>query len=175
MKTLDKNYLATHPSGDEKADITLSASVPVRLQLAANADGTRPQVSIRVTSDTYMNVLATLDGLHDDAEPLLAALMLELLTEEELGRFATLAEAGPLIKERFAEVVVPFRTFNVSMDLDGEPVDFAITAPSAEIGAQALHHLTKPNMLTNTAIAMCPETDDEDDDEYGSNEVLVIG
>jgi hypothetical protein len=101
--------------------------------------------------------------------------MLELLTEEELGQFATLAEAGPLIKERFAEIVVPFRMFNVSLDLDGDQVDFAITAPSAEVGAQALHYLTKPNMLTNTAIAMCPETDDGDDDDYSDNDVLVMG
>jgi hypothetical protein len=174
VKTLDREYLATHPEGDEKAEITLSASVPQTMGLELNPDGTRPQISIKVTGETYLGILGVLDSLHDDVNPLLMGLMSDLLTEEEFDAFDSLEQAGPLLKERFAEVVVPFRTFTVQLETDEGNIDFAITAPNAKIGAEALHHLTSPSMLTNTAIAMSPETDDEDDD-FGDNSVLVVG
>lgn len=173
VKTLDRAYLATHPAGDEKAEITLSASVPTNMGLELNPDGSRPQISIKVTGATYLGILGTLDSLHDDANPLLMGLMSDLLTEEEFDRFDSLEEAGPLLKERFADVVVPFRTFTVELGTDEGDVTLAITAPTAKVGAEAFHHLTSPSMLTNTAIALSPETDDEDDD-FGDNSVLVM-
>lgn len=54
VKTLDKNYLATHPEGEEKADITLSASVPRSMDLPLNPDRTRPHNIIGVTGNTYL-------------------------------------------------------------------------------------------------------------------------
>lgn len=173
VKTLDRNYLATHPEGDEKAEITLSASVPQNMGLELNPDGTRPQISIKVTGETYLSILGVLDALHDDANPLLLGLMNDLLTEEELDAFDSLEQAGPLLKERFATVVVPFRTFTVELETGEGDVTLAIAAPSAKVGAEALHYLTSPSMLTNTAIAMSPEISDEDD-EFGDDSVLVM-
>ena len=173
VKTLDKNYLATHPEGEEKADITLSAAVPEKMGLALNPDGSRPQITIKVIGETYMSVLALLDSLHDDSNPLLAGLMCELLTEEEMEAYDSLEQAGPLLKERFAEVAVPFRTFTLPLEADDEEATIAITAPSAKVGAEAFHHLTSPQFLQSTAINLCPELDDEDG--YDSNEVLVMG
>lgn len=179
VKTLDRNYLATHPSGDEKADIELSAAVPEKMGLDLNPDGSRPQITIKVTGETYMSVLSVLDSLHDDPNPLLAGLMNELLTEEEMEGFDSLEQAGPLLKERFAEVTVPFKTFTVELEADGDDFTIAVTAPSAKVGAEAFHYLTSPRLLQNTAIAICPEIDDEgyydDEDDYSGNEVLVIG
>ena len=172
VKTLDRNYLATHPAGDEKADIELSAAVPENMGLDLNPDGSRPQITIKVTGETYLGVLTLLDSLHDDSNPLLMGLMNDLLTEEELEAFDSLEQAGPLLKERFAEVTVPFKTFAVELDADGEDYTIAITAPTAKVGAEAFHYLTSPRLLQNTAIAMCPEIDDEDG--FGNNEVLVM-
>lgn len=174
VKTLDKTYLATHPEGDEKADITLSAAVPEKIGLDLNPDGSRPRITINVTGETYMSVLEVLTVLHDDPEPLLGGLFVELLTEAEMAAFESLEAAAPLFNEKFTEVAVPFKTFTVLLEAGEEEVSIAITAPNAKTGVQALHYLTSPKMLTNTAIAMCPELDD---DEYGysGNEVLVMG
>lgn len=173
VKTLDKNYLATHPEGDEKADISLSASVPERMGLPLNPDGSRPQITINVIGATYLSVLQVLAALHDDPEPLLEGLVEELLTEAEVASFDSLEQAGPLINERFAEITVPFKTLTVSLNVGDEEVKVAITSPNATVGVQALRHLSSPSMVQSTAIAMSPELDDEDG--YDSNEVLVMG
>lgn len=173
MKTLDRNYLATHPEGDEKAEFSLSASVPRSMELPLNPDGTRPQITIDIKADTYLSALTALTTIHEDNNALIMGLVMEALTEDEILSFDSLEEAGPLIKERFAEVTVPFKTWAITLTLDDDDIELAITAPSVQVGLQALHYLTKPNTLTNTAIAMCPEVSD---DEYGysGDEVLVM-
>lgn len=173
MRTFDRQYLATHPEGEEKASFTMSAKVPDNIDVPTNPDGTRPQITITATGNTYLDVLGALTTLHEDPEPVLEGLMVGLLTEDESDSFATLEEAAPLINERFAEVIVPFRTHTLGFEVsDGSDIELKITAPSATVGTQALHFLTRPHVLMQMAIGFCPETDDED--EYSGNEVLVV-
>lgn len=174
MRTLNSAFLAANPTGDEKAIFTMSAKVPDKVNVPVNPDGTRPRITITATGNTYLEVLGALTTLHEDPEPVLEGLMACLMTEDELDAFATLEAAAPLIKERFAEVTVPFTTHTLGFEVsDGSDIELAITAPSATVGTQALHFLTKPHVLMQMAIGFCPETDDDEDD-YSDNEVLVI-
>lgn len=77
----------------------------------------------------------------------------------------------------------PFQTFSWNAGLiiegaDGKEeetsVDFDLVSPSLGVGLPAVKALTKPQTLTSVAISFSPEIDDEHDDEYNSNEVLVV-
>ena len=183
MRTLDRKYLAANPAGDEKAVISLSVPVPTSVEVPDNADGTRPRITLKAIGDIYGLVLAALQHLHeDDSDDLLEALIFDVITEEELERFASMDEAAPLLNERVHGVVSPFRTFswNAAMGLEGADgtqsetsVGFELVSPSLGVGLPAITALTKPQTLTNVAISFSPVIDDEDDD-YASNEVLVV-
>lgn len=173
VKTLDRNYLATHPAGEERAELTLSHPVPGRIDVPENPDGTRPKVSLSVTGDTYRQVLATLTALHEDGgEELLGLLLEDVVTDEELDRFESMDDAAPLLRERVQQVVVPFRTFKAAAQLPAGIVQIAITAPSLQVAVEASVGMTSPRTLTNLAIGLCPTVEDEDD--WAENEVLVV-
>jgi hypothetical protein len=53
MRTLDRDYLATHPKGDEKATLTLHLPIPASIDVPDNADGTRPAVTLKATGGPY--------------------------------------------------------------------------------------------------------------------------
>lgn len=172
MKTLDRAYLATHPAGDEKAEITLSHPVPARIEVPTNPDGTRPQVSLRVSADSYLQVLTVLTALHEGGgEELLATLLDEVVTEEELDRFGTLDDLGPFLRERVQQVVTPFRTFSVTAEMPDGVATIAITSPTLELAAEASVEMTGPRVLTNITISLSPVIDDED---CSDDEVLVV-
>lgn len=183
MRTLDRKYLAANPAGDEKAVISLSVPVPTNVEVPANPDGTRPRITLKATGDTYALVLAALQHLHeDDGEELFEALIYDVVTEEELEAFSSMEEAAPLLNERVHTVSAPFRTFawNAAMVLEGadgkeqeSSVDFELISPSLGVGIPAITALTKPQTLTNVAISFSPVLEDDDED-YASNEVLVV-
>lgn len=183
MRTLDRKYLAANPAGDEKAVISLSVPVPTGVEVPDNPDGTRPRITLKATGDTYGLVLAALGHLHeDDGDELFEALIYDVVTEEEIAAFSSMEEAAPLLNERVHAVSAPFRTFvwNAALILEGADgqqsetsVDFELITPSLGVGIPAITALTKPQTLTNVAISFSPVIDDEDDD-YASNEVLVV-
>jgi hypothetical protein len=180
---LDRKYLAANPEGDEKAVISLSVPVPTAVEVPDNPDGTRPRITLKATGDTYGLVLAALEHLHDDdGEELFEALIYDVVTEEEIAAFNSMEEAAPLLNERVHAVSSPFQTFawNAGMILEGASgaqtetsVDFELITPSLGVGIPAITAMTKPQTLTNVAITFSPVIDDEDD-EYASNEVLVV-
>ncbi|QOT19625.1 hypothetical protein [Paenarthrobacter sp. YJN-5] len=181
MRTLDRKYLAENPAGDEKAVISLSIPVTDAVDVPANPDGTRPRVALKATGDTYALVLAALQFLHDDeGAEVFEALLNDVVTEEEMEAFSSLAEAAPLLKERAHAISNPFRTFMWGADMTVEAagqqtkqlVEFEMTTPSLVVGIPAITAMTKPQLLTNVAISFSPVLDD--DEEYGSNEVLVV-
>lgn len=182
MRTLDRKYLAANPAGDEKAVISLSIPVPDAVDVPANPDGTRPRITFKATGDTYGLVLAALEHLHEDEGELLVALLDFVVTDEEMEAFNSMEEAAPLLRERASAISTPFRTFEweavLTVEADGQeresPVAFELITPSLAVGVPAITAMTKPRTLTNVAISFSPETDDEYDDEYGSNEVLVV-
>lgn len=183
MRTLDRKYLAAHPEGEEKAVISLSVPVPTSVDVPANPDGTRPRITLKVTGDTYGLVLAALEHLHDDDEgaELFVALVGQVVTDEEMEAFGSLEEAAPLLRERAHAISAPFRTFEwraaLVIETGGRetesPVEFELITPSLGVGIPAITAMTKPQMLTNVAISFSPVLDD-DDEEYASNEVLVV-
>lgn len=185
MRTLDRDYLASHPAGDELAEFNVSIPVPASFDVPDNPDGTRPQISMKATSDTYGNLLGILSYVHDEevAENILA-LVLANVDEAKLEAFASIEEAAPFIRESAAEVVSPFRTFSLSLALEADGEDspevtavLELTAPSMTSAAKALQAMTKPRVLTELAISFSPETDDDEYDEYSGdsrNEVLVV-
>lgn len=181
MRTLDRDYLAVHPAGDEPAEFTVSIPVPASIDVPNNADGTRPQVTLNATSDTYGNLLGILGYAHDvDVAENVLVLAVENADESKMGLYETIEEAAPFIREFAAEIITPFRTFTLTLELQaGDDEDslvrgvLAITAPSVISAAQALKVMTKPHVLTQLAISFSPETDD-DDDYADSNEVLVV-
>ena len=182
MRTLDRNYLAAHPAGDEKAVISLSVPVPDAVDVPANPDGTRPRITLKVTGDTYGLVLAALEHLHDDegSAELFVTLLGEVITEEEMEAFGSLEEAAPLLRERAYAISAPFRTFewNAALAIEAagqqteSSIEFELITPSLGVGVPAITAMSKPQTLTNVAISFSPVLDDEDD--YDSNEVLVV-
>jgi hypothetical protein len=183
MRTLDRNYLAANPAGDEKAVISLSIPVPGAVDVPANPDGTRPRVTLKATGDTYGLVLAALEHLHeDDGDELLVALVDELVTDEDMEAFASLEEAAPLLNERVHALSAPFRTFEwtaaLLIEAAGQQaessIEFELITPSLGVGVPAVTAMTKPQTLTNVAISFSPVIDDEYDDDYTGNEVLVV-
>lgn len=183
MRTLDRKYLAANPAGDEKAVISLSVPVPTGVEVPDNPDGTRPRITLKATGDTYGLVLAALEHLHEDeGDELFEALIYDVVTEEEIAAFSSMEEAAPLLNERVHAVSAPFRTFawNAALILEGAggqqsetSVGFELITPSLGVGIPAITALTKPQTLTNVAISFSPVIDGEDDD-YASNEVLVV-
>lgn len=183
MRTLDRNYLATHPAGDELATFNISLSLPASVDVPNNPDGTRPQVSLKATSDTYGNLLGVLSYVHDmDINELVMAILLENVDEEKLEAFDSAEAAAPFMREAAAEIVTPFRTFTLGLALEADGVDLLVgadlelTAPGMVSAAQALKSMTRPFVLSDLAISFSPETDDDEDDYSGGsrNEVLVV-
>jgi hypothetical protein len=185
MKTLDHDYLASHPAGDQLAEFNVSIPLPESVDVPNNPDGTRPKVSMKATSDTYGNLLGALSYIHDeDVSANILALVLANVDEEKFEAFENAEDAIPFMREAAAEIVTPFRTFSVefTLEADGEetPVSVALelTAPNMVTAAQALTTMTKPRVLTELAISISPETEDDDEyDEYAGdsrNEVLVV-
>jgi len=182
MRTLDRDYLAANPAGDEPATFTMSIPVPDSVPLPSNADGTRPRVTLNASSDTYGNLLGILGYVHtvDVAENIIV-LVVENADQNKMELYETIEEAAPFIRESAAEIVTPFRTFTLKLDLqDGDDENslvsglLEITAPSVTSAAQALKVMTKPRVLQELAISFSPETEDDEYDEYASNEVLVV-
>ncbi|ACL42298.1 hypothetical protein Achl_4347 (plasmid) [Pseudarthrobacter chlorophenolicus A6] len=183
MRTLDRNYLAAHPAGDEPAKFSVTIDIPSSMEVPNNPDGTRPRITVDAVSDTYANLLGLLSYVHDEeVHDNVMAILLENIDEEKLEGFGSLEEAAPVMRHAAAEIVTPFRTFTLSLSLQTEADDevvsevsgqLKLTAPNMISAAQALRSMTRPHVLTDIAISFCPET--EDDDEYaGSNEVLVV-
>lgn len=184
MRTLDANYLATHPEGDEKAVFTLTTNVPGRLDLKPNPDGTAPSISVKVVADTFLAALTILTQMHDDQDDMLLAWISEHLTPEQIKALDEMpdddAPAPAFLKEAANDVHEEFLTFEVTagatFEVNGEDVpmeaEITITAPSIASGMGAFRHLTTPKMLTSAAIGFSPETGD-DEDWGDSNEVLV--
>jgi hypothetical protein len=182
MRTLDRKFLTENPAGDEKAVISLSVPVPSSVEVPANPDGTRPRITFKATGDTYGLVLAALEHLHeDDGAELFVTLVGDLVTDEEMEAFGSLENAAPLLRERAYAISAPFRTFewNAALVIESggqeteSSIEFELTTPSLGVGVSAVTAMTKPQTLTNVAISFSPETDDYDD-EYSSNEVLVV-
>lgn len=184
MRTLDRNYLAAHPAGDEPAKFNVTIDIPASVDVPNNPDGTRARITLDATSDTYANLLGLLSYVHDEeVHDNVMALLLENIDEEKLEAFDSIEEAAPFMREAAAEIVTPFRTFTLSLalksEVDGEVIsevsgELKLTAPSMISAAQALKSMTRPHVLTDIAISFCPETDDDDDEFASGNEVLVV-
>lgn len=183
MRTLDRKYLATHPEGDEKAVLTFTGEVPSSIAVPANPDGTRPSVTFNVTGENYMDLIQALDALHkDEAEQFLWELIEQVVTEEEAASVGSAEEAAALMKARTREVVAPFRTLTVEMSIksttsfgitSSSDVVFELTTPSINAGIALAMDVSQTAKLGNLMVSLSPETDDEDDEE-GRNEVLVV-
>lgn len=188
MRTLDYPYLAANPEGDTKANFSVSAHIPEDAGVPLNPDGTRPSVTLAIESETYALGLAAMEHLNENPEELASEWLTDILTDEQAAEVTdTPAESGPpaWLVDIVSEVHEPFLTFSVSMVLSvsdeadptvitQHPVELTITAPSLQIGINALvQNLTIPRRRSELAVALSPERDDDDDD-YGTNEVLVI-
>jgi hypothetical protein len=176
MRTLDRNYLASNPTGDTKAEFAISLELPASVDVANNPDGTRPHVSLKATSGTYGDLLGSLSFIHDmDLNELATAILLENVADEKLASPETMREAA-------SEVVTPFRTFTLGIELESKEegvsvdADLELTAPDMVTAARALKAMTRPQVLTELAISFSPETDDEYDEYDGDSrhEVLVV-
>lgn len=183
MRTLDRNYLATHPAGDTPAEFNVSIPLRASVDVPDNADGTRPRVSLKATSDTYANLLTVLSYVHDEEVNENAfAILLENIDEKDLEGFASMEEAAPFLRAAAEVMVTPFRTFTLALTLSSDDAPsveatLELTAPSMVLAAGALKSLTKPNVLSDLAISFSPETDDDEYDEFSGdsrNEVLVV-
>jgi hypothetical protein len=182
VKTLDREYLSTHPEGDEKAKLSFRGAVPSSIPVPANPDGTRASATLKVTAENYMDAFQALNALHEDeAEQFLWELFEQVITEEEVTSISSPEEAAALLKNRTHEIVVPFRTFTVEMTIEAtdsfgtttsSDVIFELTAPSINVGVALAMNVSNPKMLTQVMVGVSPETDD-DEDERG-NEVLVV-
>lgn len=187
MQTLDQQYLETHPLGDEKADFTLTVKIPASAGVPLNRDGSTPQVTIRVTADTYMTALIMLGNLHDDYEDLVGTWVAQQLSRAQYRKAIKLADRGekPAFVQAAADKIhKKFLTFETSITMstteeggvEGKHVlGLTITAPSVSIGMKGFVSCTRPRSLQDAAIAFCPELEDEDGEYGSSNEVMVIG
>lgn len=182
MRTLDKQYLATHPEGDDKAEFTLAATTPEGM-LPLNPDGTRQQVTVNVVADTYFAALAALPNLREDPARIMGAWLGEILPPKEMKKAARLAKlgieskaaktAGEAIHEEYLTFTTGVRfELTVNGKTTEQEVELTIKAPSVLLGVKGFLSLTTPSSLQNAAIAFCPEIPDEDGD-YSGNEVLV--
>lgn len=183
MKTLDRNYLSTHPEGDEKAKLSFRGTVPSSVPVPLNPDGTQASATLEVTAENYMDAFQALHALHEDeAEQFLWELFEQVTTDEEAASISSPEEAAALLKNRTNEVVVPFRTLTVEMTIEAtdsfgtktsSDVVFELTAPSIAVGVALAMNVSSPRMLTQVMVGFSPETDD-DEDGFSGNEVLVV-
>lgn len=180
MRTLDRNYLAAHPAGDEPAIFEVSIEVPESVDVPNNPDGTRPQVSLKATSDTYGNLLGILHYMHGvDTGQNIVMLTIENADEDKMAEFETIMDAAPYLREAAAEIVTPFRTFTQTLELQASEDEnsmvtapLEITAPSITHAGLALKSMTRPHVLNEPAISFSPEI--QDDEDFPSNDVLVV-
>lgn len=181
VKTLDREYLSTHPEGDEKAKLTFSGKVPSSIVVPLNPDGTRPSATLQVTGENYMDLIQALNALHEDeAEQFLWELLEQVVTEEEATAVSSPEEAAALLKTSTHEVVVPFRTFTVEMTIEAtdsfgaktsSDVVFELTAPNLNAGVALAMNVSEPRKLGQLMVSLSPTTDDDEED---GDEVLVV-
>lgn len=178
MQTLDRNYLASHPEGDEKARITMSVPIGPEFNIPANPDGTPATISIGVTAENYLSALAALGHHHERVDELILVWLCELLTPEQIEAVNQLpddAEDVPYVEEASNRIHHEYLTFATNAEItrpgteEKEEVLIAIKAPSLTTGLMAFTEATTPRALTNLAIGLCPETGEP----AGSSEVLV--
>lgn len=180
MRTLDRKYLATHPIGDEPAVFEVRIEVSKSVDVPNNPDGSRPQVTLKATSDTYGNLLGILGYMHGvDTGQNIVMLAIENADESRMAEFEHIVDAGPYLRELAAEIVTPFRTFTQTLELqagDDEnslvTASLEITAPSITHAGMALKSMTAPRVLNELAISFSPEI--PDDEDFASNDVLVV-
>lgn len=181
VKTLDRDYLSTHPEGDEKAKLSFRGKVPDSIPVPPNPDGTRASATLEVTAENYMDAFQALNALHEDqAEQFMWEIFEQVVSDEEAAAVTTPEEAADLLRTRTHEVVLPFRTLAVEMAIEAtdsfgittsSDVLFELTAPSVSVGVALAMEISSPRMLTQVMVGVCPETDDDDE---SSNEVLVV-
>lgn len=194
MRTLDYPYLTANPEGDERAVFSVSAVIGENANVPLNPDGTRPNVTLSVESDTFALGLAAMEHLNEHPEEFTYAWLSEVLSEEQMDELEALPEdAGPpeFLMELMGEVHQEFLTFSTEATMALEPMTdpetgavipglesttkLTLTAPSMRLGLGALEgNLTTAQRRQQLAIAFSPVREDGDDDGYGSNEVLVI-
>lgn len=173
MRTLDNKFLMENPLGDEQSSVTLSIPIPESLEIPANADGSRPSVTLKATGDKHVYVLTALAALHED-EKLIT--MADLMANEQFAAVhgrqpENSEELGDMAEKIFTPYPVHEMTMNLELDGVDHEVDLHITAPSIEIAVVALKKMTDSRSLMHVAIGLSPETVDED--AQNSNEVLV--
>ncbi|QOD05971.1 hypothetical protein [Pseudarthrobacter sp. BIM B-2242] len=180
MRTLDRKYLATHPAGEEPAVFEVSIDLPASVDVPNNPDGTRPQVTLKATSDTYANLLGILGYVHGvEVGQNIVMLVVENADERKMAKYETVLAAAPYLREAAAEMVTPFRTFTQTLELQTSEdensmvtASLEITAPSITHAGLALKSMTRPHVLNELAISFSPET--QDDDDLADNHVLVV-
>lgn len=182
MRTLDREYLATHPEGDEKANFKLIVNVPSRLEVKNNPDGTRPSITVDVTADNYLTALTLLTEMHGKTDDLMLGWLSDQLTDEQQAVIEQLPDDSgpvPFLNEVVDKIHDPFLTISTGVEavvvVNGKEVTqemtVIITAPSISSGVQGFEFLTSPRMLMSTAVTFSPVVED---DEYGyENEILV--
>ena len=186
MRTLDRNFLMNNPAGDEKAKFQVTALIPEGANVPLNPDGSRPQVTIDVEANTWMNgltALGSMEGFSSNQE--MVTWIEQIATDAEIEKVNSAKndkKASQLLSELARKLLPEYETFALEMNFtgeDGQPftVTIEVKAPSVAIAALALESRAKNQSLMNTAIALSPETDDDEyGDEYGnSNEVLMVG
>lgn len=180
MRTLDRKYLATHPAGEEPAVFEVSIDLPASVDVPNNPDGTRPQVTLKATSDTYGNLLGILGYVHGvEVGQNIVMLVVENADERKMAEYDSVLAAAPYLREAAAEIVTPFRTFIQTLELQTSndedsmiTASLEITAPSITHAGLALKSMTRPHVLNELAISFSPET--HDDDDFADNHVLVV-
>ncbi|MCG2623154.1 hypothetical protein LVY72_14745 [Arthrobacter sp. I2-34] len=109
LKTLDRQYLATHPAGNEQAEFLMHLPLPDGVDVGNNQDG--PRVTLKATANTYRTMPAVLGELHVQDSGGIAMPMVFNAAGEEIGILGSLAAAAPLIRQLMHKVTVPFHTF----------------------------------------------------------------
>lgn len=182
MRTLDKNWLAQNPS-EEAADLTMNIEIPKGEQdVVDNPDGTRPTVEVKATGPFYLDVLQAMTSIRDTEDIFVEIAFDAAATHvtEYLGQPAEgLEDLGENEFLKLAEQVTstwnvyPFGLTFVRADSEEKvEVSFEVKAPAPRIAMQAFSALTTPARMTQLAIALCPEVEDDYDDYDDS--VLVV-
>lgn len=182
VKTLDREYLSTHPEGDEQAKLTFSSAVPASVPVPANPDGTRPSVTLQVTGDNYMDLIEAMNALREDeAEQFLWELIEQVIPESAATSVSSAEEATELLKKHTHEVVVPFRTLPVEMTIErtdpsgtttSSDVVFELTTPSLSVGVALAMDVASPQKLGQLMVGLSPRAEGEDG--WSGDEVLVV-
>lgn len=194
MRTLDYPYLTANPEGDTRAVFSVSAVIGENANVPLNPDGTRPNVTLSVESDTFALGLAAMEHLNDHPEEVAFAWLAEVLSEEQMDELEALPEGASqpeFLVELMGEVHQEFLTFDTEVTMVLEPrtdpetgtvapsvestTNIKLTAPSIRLGLEALEgNLTTARRRQQLAIAFSPVREDDYDDGFGSDEVLVI-